>query len=139
MKVAFHVKGDKEAMAAIKKLSVRYPGAFGSALYSEGLRVYAEARKRVPVDTSYLRESAYVTKPVLRSPRMRVEVGFGAEHAHTLPDFVLQQIHADDGVEGGLRLVAAVALARRRGDRGCGHYGAATVVVGTAPGGLVGS
>lgn len=75
------VAGDKQVREQLKRASVRYPAAFGAALYSEGVGLYGEARKRVPVDSGYLRDSAYVTKPNLRSQNMKVEVGFGAEHA----------------------------------------------------------
>lgn len=75
------VEGDAKVRDELKRLSVAVPAAFGAALYTEGVGLYGDARKRVPVDTGYLRDSAYVTRPNLKSQNMVVEVGFGAEHA----------------------------------------------------------
>jgi len=81
MKMRLTVTGEKEVQAEIARMSVRYPGAFAAALYSEGVGIYNEARNRVPVDSGYLRDSAYVTKPNPKAQNISLEVGFGAEHA----------------------------------------------------------
>lgn len=86
------VSGEKKVLTELMRAQIRYPAAFGAALYSEGVGIYHAARARVPIDSGYLRDSAYVTRPNPKAQRISIEVGFGAEHA-TLQHEETQYLH----------------------------------------------
>lgn len=65
-------------------------GAFHGAMYLLGCDIASRAMRMCPVDTGYLRQSRYVTKPDGGGSYVEVEVGFSAPYAiyvHEVPAY----------------------------------------------------
>lgn len=82
------VKGDKEVIKEIKKIRRKAPEAVASAIWREGLAIFAESQRRVPVDTGRLRSSGVVAPRQSRagtlSQRLRdfkLVIGYGVKYA----------------------------------------------------------
>lgn len=75
------VTGMRQLERRLKQLAKEYPQAAAAALYQEGMRLWADAAKRAPVEFGVLRNSAYATPPIDRNGQAVVEVGFGTEYA----------------------------------------------------------
>src|SRR3954447_26710077 len=84
--------GIGELQARLKEAAaVKSTQALSVALYREGLRIFAESQKLVPVDTGALRGSGVVTEPRIVGTTVEVVIGYGgpaapyAIYVHEIP------------------------------------------------------
>jgi hypothetical protein len=79
--------GAKKTVAELRRVWGNHLLAYLAALYVYGGRVATLAQRKTPVDTGYLRRSAYVTHPSHRATTLWViEVGFYAPYAMSVHD-----------------------------------------------------
>ena len=65
----------------LKTILKRHPDRVAEALYAEAKIELAEAQRRVPVDTGYLKSRGLVTKPVRKGQVVSVQILFDAPYA----------------------------------------------------------
>lgn len=81
MKIRLKVSGFRELKKALKAQGQRAEKSLAAALYAEGERIMAEAKRLCPVDTGTLRSTGHVQKPVIRRGSIEVTLGFGGPAA----------------------------------------------------------
>lgn len=81
MKLGLKVSGFRELKKALKEQGQRAEKSLAAALYAEGERIMAEAKRLCPVDTGTLRSTGHVQKPVIRRGSIEVTLGFGGPAA----------------------------------------------------------
>jgi hypothetical protein len=81
MKLGLKVSGFRELKKALKEQGQRAEQSLAAALYAEGERIMAEAKRLCPVDTGTLRSTGHVQKPVIRRGSIEVTLGFGGPAA----------------------------------------------------------
>ena len=75
------LQGYHQALAKAKSIEEFVKVIASAALYSEGQKILAASKARVPVVTGELLNSAYITPPVLYPSGASVEIGYTAPHA----------------------------------------------------------
>jgi hypothetical protein len=81
--------GAKKTVAELRREWGKHLKAYLAALYVYGGRVATLAQRKCPVDTGYLRRSAYVTHPSHSQATLYVvDVGFYAPYAQSVHDNV---------------------------------------------------
>jgi hypothetical protein len=65
----------------LEKYGARASVALGTQLYKEGLGIMASSQGLVPVDTTALRSSGYVTEPERKGDMIEVLIGYGGPAA----------------------------------------------------------
>ncbi|MYC28160.1 MAG: hypothetical protein F4X63_09250 [Nitrospira sp. SB0662_bin_26] len=87
-----YLEGYEKAWAKAKNFEELIPLLVGASLHSEGKRMMALSKTKVPVATGALQASAYVNKPERYGPVYEVELGYGgttgvpyATYIHEMP------------------------------------------------------
>jgi hypothetical protein len=81
MKNGFKITGTRQVQRRLEEAMRRAPAGVISGLLKIAESVMDEAVKRVPVQTGDLRDSAYISAPIVRPGQVGVEIGFGTDHA----------------------------------------------------------
>jgi Bacteriophage HK97-gp10, putative tail-component len=71
----------EQVKANLSKFCKMAPKAAAAALYQIGLRIEADAKRRTPVDTGRLRNTAFTSPPTVVNGEVMVIVGFGTNYA----------------------------------------------------------
>lgn len=109
--IKYRITGTKRIDQELQRFLKKAPRAVGRGLYELGERVMTLSVKLVPVDTGELKESAYVSEPVISSSGVLVEIGYGAEHA--------PEVHEDTSTpreDGMAKFLEAPVLQRAKGN-----------------------
>ena len=75
------LQGYHQALSKAKSIEEYVKLIAAAALYSEGQKILAASKSRVPVVTGELLNSAYISPPVLYPSGSSVEIGYTADHA----------------------------------------------------------
>ena len=75
------LQGYHQALSKAKSIEEYVKLIATAALFSEGQRILAVSKSRVPVVTGELLNSAYISPPVLYPSGSSVEIGYTAPHA----------------------------------------------------------
>lgn len=76
-RMSMNVRGFREAIANIKKISKDVEKAAKAAVFEEATNILAESQKQVPVDTGALRASGFVAFPEVAGGVISVSIGYG--------------------------------------------------------------
>lgn len=79
--MGLNIKGLTSMLALLHRMAKNADQAFGAALHAQGLKIMANAKKMVPVDTGKLKGSGFVESPKMSGGKPVVVIGFGAEYA----------------------------------------------------------
>lgn len=92
----------------LERLALEAPNAFGAALYAMGVKLEQGAKRRTPVDTGFLRASAYTTPPMRgKITETTVQIGERPKKGHyNTPAMV-----ASVTVSGGTQISVEVGYA----------------------------
>lgn len=75
------IKGNKTIRKAQRDVGSKAHQALTKALYLEGEKIMAAAKRQTPVDTGVLRASGHVQKPKVDPGKITVTLGFGGPAA----------------------------------------------------------
>ncbi len=78
---SYRTGSGKSISALLKDYGDRAGVSLGRQLYREGLGIMAASQGLVPVDTTALRSSGYVTEPEIAGGRVTVLIGYGGPAA----------------------------------------------------------
>lgn len=78
---SYRTGSGKTVTQILQAYGARAGAALGTQLYKEGLGILASSQGLVPVDTSALRSSGYVTEPERRGDTLEVLIGYGGPAA----------------------------------------------------------
>jgi len=81
LRQAISITGTEQQRKSLAELKRSAPEAFAAAVYVAVSSVASTAMRLTPVDTGWLRQSRYVTKPRTRSATFSIDVGFAATYA----------------------------------------------------------
>lgn len=81
MRITFQLRGLKEVQQRLAALATSGKSAFAGRLYAEAQSILNVARNLTPIDTGFLRQSAFVEIPVINGDHMTVTFGYAAEYA----------------------------------------------------------
>ena len=81
MKISFQLRGLKDIQRRLAALSVSGKAAVARRLYAEAQSILNVARNLTPIDTGFLRQSAFVELPEINGDMVRVTLGYAAEYA----------------------------------------------------------
>lgn len=79
--IKIELKGHEKIRDELLRQAKICPAAAGIAVYGFATRVMRDSVKRTPTSSGELKGSAYVTLPAASATRLRVELGYGSEHA----------------------------------------------------------
>jgi hypothetical protein len=80
-RVQIRVRGVREVSRALDEMWEMAKGALGEAMYNESHRIMLESQQQVPVDTSRLLRSAFVTLPMVEGNRITIVAGYDTPYA----------------------------------------------------------
>lgn len=78
---AYKVASGRTMRQIGREYGARARASFGKQIYKEGLGIGAASQGLVPVDTTALRSSLYVTEPYYEVNIIRVDIGYGGPAA----------------------------------------------------------
>ena len=84
--------GLEQLSARLETAAVRAMAPLASALYQEARLIMLESVKLCPIDTGYLRSTAYVAPPVISGIGVSVQLSYGAEYAIYVHE-ILDAVH----------------------------------------------
>lgn len=88
LQVKLEVKNLQKVVDAFKQKTgwKKASAALAEALYAEGSEVMKLAKRMTPVDTGWLRNSAYLKRPDTGSAKPTIEAGYAAAYAEYVHD-----------------------------------------------------
>lgn len=87
------VKNTEEMVRALQTFAEAWPSEVGQAAWEVGARVLNVSRRMCPVDTGFLRGSAYEGEPVVQDGHVWVEIGYGADYSFWVHENLTAQHH----------------------------------------------
>lgn len=90
--VTMRILGMQKLINNLKAAGPRGTKAIGAGLYLEGNNIMGDSKKQVPVDFGALKNSGYVTLPVMSGNNVAVELGYGG----AARDYVIPQHERTD-------------------------------------------
>ncbi len=79
--IEIRVESTEEMLRSLQTFAEAWPSEMAQAAWQGGAAVLNVSRRMCPVDTGFMRGSAYEAEPVVQDGHVSVELGYGADYS----------------------------------------------------------